>query len=789
MKNLNKYRNPVTLDIIQVVSEIKRILIASSIFMVGFAGLANAQDNNPSLGIIPAPVLLKKSIGTFMLSQQTTLLADSVMNKAVVFFQDYLLNKGMLKIKLKPNSGLIPANSIVLTSQGADKLPPDGYILLITPQKITITGRGAGLFYGIQSLIQLMPGGKAGAASLPCVEIEDYPRFKYRGLMLDVCRHFFSVEFVKRYIDLMAAYKVNNFHWHLTDDQGWRIEIKKYPKLTQVSSLRAQTVIGDFHDRTPQQYDNTPYGGFYTQDQIREVVKYASARYVNIIPEIEMPGHSEAVFAAYPELSCNPSLTTYKVAETWGIFHNIYCPSEQTFDFLQNVLTEVMDLFPGKYIHIGGDEAPKDAWKKSEFCQKLIKKLGLKDEEELQSYFIQRIEKFVNSKGRNIIGWDEILEGGLSPNATVMSWRGEAGGIAAARQNHHVIMTPGSAGLYIDQLQGKQNIEPLNNGGNAPLDKIYRYNPIPAELTSDQQKYIQGVQANLWAEYIATEKKAEYMILPRMLALSEVGWTSLSNKNFADFTNTRLPSHLAWLDKNNFNYRVPAAIGSQDTIVFGSQLNVNLTSPVNGAKIYFTIDGYPPRETDMEYTVPMHYNVPAGQYRELKTIVITPSGKRSQVTHTVMYNQLPFEAINYNGTSKGLKYRLYTGGFTSTNQLKDEAVIDSGVSLSFNTSAFKNNMKGFGLLFNGFIHIDADDVYGFSTSSANGSVLLIDNQPVVDNDGKHGLFDQGGAVPLKKGYHKITIKYFDATSSGNLKVFISATGKPKSEINPAMLFY
>jgi len=763
-----------------------KIFLPFCVLMTVAAGIVKAQDTDPDLGIIPAPVSIKKASGVFVLSQQTVILADSVNNKAVVFLNDYLQNKAMLRMQLKVNDGSGTPNSLVLTAAGTDNLPADGYRLTITPQQILIAGKGAGLFYGIQTLIQLMPAERAAVAKLPCVQIEDYPRFGYRGLMLDVGRHFFSVEFVKKYIDLMAAYKLNNFHWHLTDDQGWRIEIKKYPKLTQISSHRAQTVIGNYHDRTPQQFDNTPYGGYYTQDQIRDVVKYASDRYINIVPEIEMPGHSEAVLAAYPELSCDPSYP-YKVAETWGVFHNIYCPSDKTFSFLQDVLTEVMDLFPSKYIHIGGDEVPKDAWKKSEFCQKLMKKLGLKTEDELQSYFIQRMEKFVNSKGRSIIGWDEILEGGLSPNATVMSWRGEAGGIAAAQQNHNVIMTPGSAGLYIDHAQGKLN-EPLSIGGNEPLSKIYSYNPIPAVLTPDQQKFIIGVQANLWTEYIPTENKVEYMVLPRLLALSEVAWTPLANKNFNDFANTRLPSHLAWLDKNKFVYRVPAAIGTQDTIVFGPQLNVNLKPSVTGAKVYYTIDGYNPGETDMEYTMPMTYNVPPDQYRELKTIVITPSGKRSQVTHLTIYNKAPLQPVSYQGTVKGLKYQLFTGEFNSISQLKDAAVVDSGTVLTFNTSAFKKNIKGFGVIYNGFIRIDSDGVYGFSVASANGSSLLIDDQPVVDNDGKHGIFDQGGAVPLLKGYHKITVKYFDAGNAGSLRVFMTIPEKPKGELSPDMMY-
>jgi len=754
---------------------------------------ANAQDTGPNLGIIPAPVSVKKTSGQFILSRETKLLADSPNNKAVLFLADYLHGKKMLNIQPELTNNRNANNSLVLTSAGTDSLPAEGYRLTITPQQVIIAGKGAGLFYGIQTLIQLMPADASATVALPCVQIVDYPRFGYRGLMLDVCRHFFSVEFVKKYIDLMAAYKLNTFHWHLTDDQGWRIEIKKYPKLTEIGSQRAQTLIGNYHDRTPQQFDNTPYGGYYTQDQIRDVVKYAADRYINIIPEIEMPGHSEAALAAYPELGCDASIP-YKVSETWGVFHDVYCPSDKTFSFLQDVLTEVMALFPSKYIHIGGDEAPKDAWKKSAFCQKLIKKLGLKDdkvstkEDKLQSYFIDRMEQFVNSKGRSIIGWDEILEGGLSANATVMSWRGEAGGIAAAQQNHDVIMTPGSAGLYIDHSQGKLSDEPLTIGGNELLTKIYSYNPTPAALTPDQQKHIIGVQANLWTEYIATEAKAEYQLLPRMLALSEVAWTPLANKNYTDFADTRLPSHLAWLDRNGFDYHVPAAIGAQDTIMFGPTLNAKLRSSVDGATIYYTIDSYNPRETDLAYTTPLSYIIPPDQYRELKTIVITPTGKRSRITSTIVYNKSPLPPVNYAGTASGLKYQLYTGTFNSTDDLNTSAVVDSGVVKSFNTSVIKKNNTAFGIIFSGFIRIDSSDVYGFSTQSDDGSELLIDDIPVVKNDGKHSVIEQGGSVPLQKGYHRFTLKYFNVGTTGMLHVYLTIPGKPKGELSPDEMY-
>jgi hexosaminidase len=454
---------------------------------------------------------------------------------------------------------------------------------------------------------------------------------------LDVSRHFFSVEFIKKYLDVMAMYKLNTFHWHLTDDQGWRIEIKKYPKLTEIGSKRAQTKINRAGIDT-ELYDNMPYEGYYTQDQIREVVAYAADRFITIVPEIEMPGHAMAAIASYPEMSCDPK-KPYKVGETWGEFKDVFCPSDETFRMLNDILFEVMQLFPGKYIHIGGDECNKFAWKNSDFCKQLIADKNLKDEEGLQSYFISRIEQFVNQQGHSIIGWDEILEGGLAPNATVMSWRGEAGGIKAAQQNHDVIMTPGSGGMYFDHTQLKSPLEPLSIGGNAPLSKTYGYDPVPAELNQDQKKHVIGVQANLWTEYIATPAKAEYMLLPRMLALAEVAWTPVANKDFKNFSEQRLAHQLPRLDAAGYNYRVPVAIGASDSTMTGDKFTIELAAPVEGATIYYTLDGYNPRETDLPYTNPVKIVVPEKKTVSFKSIVITPSGKRSVVTEMKLQNK------------------------------------------------------------------------------------------------------------------------------------------------------
>lgn len=759
-----------------------------SFVLSSFLNKASAQNTDRYAGIIPAPVTLTKAAGSFTLSQQTKIFADSVNNKAVQFLMLFMHDKFMLNNQLSQSKGSNTPNSITLTSAVTDNLPAEGYRLIITPQNVTIAGKGAGLFYGIQTFIQLLPLERSGSVNLPCLTVEDYPRFGYRGLHLDVSRHFFSVEMVKKYIDLMAAYKLNNFHWHLTDDQGWRIEIKKYPKLTTVASQRAQTVIGNYHDRTPQQYDNTPYGGFYTQDQIRDVVKYAADRYINVVPEIEMPGHSTAVLAAYPEFGCDPG-KPIAVIQTWGVFKDILCPSDKTFSFLEDVLTEVMNLFPSKLIHIGGDEAPKDAWQRSAFCQQLIKKLNLKNEHGLQSYFIQRIEKFVNSKGRSIIGWDEILEGGLAPNATVMSWRGEAGGIEAAKQNHNVIMTPGSGGLYLDAAQGKSDLEPFGIGSYAPLSKTYSYNPTPAVLTPAQQKYVVGVQANIWTEYIATDAKLQYMLLPRMLALSEVAWSPLANKDYKDFSETRLPKHLAALDKAGLNYRVPTAYGASDSISIGSVLTVDLKPSVAGAKIYYSIDDYMPRETDPIYEHPVSFPIPENQYRQLQTIVVTPAGHRSVITKGTVYNKAALPPATYQPAQVGLKYKLVAGAFTSTDQINNAAVIDTGVIKGFYTTDFKKaNRNGFGIIYDGYIRIDADGKYNFSVKSYDGSTLYIDDQPVVVNDGKHSIFERGGDVVLQRGYHRFRVKYFDVGSVGTLQVYWTIPGRIKMDLTSDYLF-
>ena len=537
-------------------------LIILSLILLNLS--ATAQTN---IAIIPKPVELTQKEGTFHLNKSTIVIANSSAKHNADMLNLYLKKLYGFTLSIKNISPYQNTkNVITLGLLKPDERKKDEYNLTVDADKIAIGGASdEALFYGIQTLLQLLPANNDAnntSFEIPQLAIKDYPRFQYRGMHLDVSRHFFDVDEVKKYIDYLAYHKFNNFHWHLTDDQGWRIEIKKYPLLTSVGGFRNGTIIGH-HPGTGN--DDQHYGGFYTQQQIKDIVKYAQDRYITIIPEIEMPGHSSAAIAAYPKLSCFPDESTKvkantpwagsrsgkQVQQTWGVFEDVYCPSDYTFKFIEDVLDEVMQLFPSKYIHIGGDECPKESWKRSAFCQKLIKDKNLKDEHGLQSYFISTIEKYLNSKGRNIIGWDEILEGGLAPNATVMSWRGEDGGIAAAKQHHNVIMTPGSY-CYLDHSQTK-NEDSVTIGGYLPLDTVYSYEPVPKELNADEAKYVLGAQGNVWTEYIANNSKLEYMIFPRMSALSEVLWTPKEIRNPEDFK-ARLPVMKKRYDMWGANY-------------------------------------------------------------------------------------------------------------------------------------------------------------------------------------------------------------------------------------------
>lgn len=595
------------------------------LLLMGAVTLTSVGQTLNRYTVVPRPAQLDPRAGEFVVSRSTVIvvpLAQPELKAIVDSFVSQINRSTGLSVAVRNVSRMaLPGNLIQFLPMRDTTLGTEGYRIDATDKLVTVEAHTpTGFFYAVQTLYQLLPPAVLATnvsvptlglttLTIPACRIQDRPRYAYRGLHLDVSRHFFPVPFIKRYLDRMALHKFNNFHWHLTDDQGWRIEIKKYPKLTQVGANRRETIVGHYDDYDPPVFDAKPYGGFYTQDEVRKVVRYAATKHINVVPEIELPGHALAALAAYPELSCEPArpglAKAYQAATKWGVFTDVFCPTEKTFSFLQDVLTEVMALFPGKYIHIGGDECPKDAWRKSEFCQQLIKREGLKDEHELQSYFITRIDKFVTAKGRRIIGWDEILEGGLSPNATVMSWRGIKGGIDAARLRYDVIMTPGQF-CYLDHYQGDPALEPMGFGGILPLALVYSYNPTPTELSPAEATHILGAQGNLWTEYIATTEQVEYMVWPRAAALAEVVWTPLALKSYDDFAR-RLPTHLERLSAMNVNYARtffdPTLIAQHTP---DGKVTVSLTAnSLTPGDLRYTLDGSVPSGESPRYEQPL----------------------------------------------------------------------------------------------------------------------------------------------------------------------------------------
>jgi hexosaminidase len=581
------------------ITMIKKI---ASLFLVTIPLYSMAQH----AVIIPQPVSIQYNEGSFTIDGNTSLrfnAANKDLAAAAGFFRSCIQSVSAFNLPFNVKKG----KTIELQLGKTAAIGNEGYLLHITPASIKITAnKKAGIMYAFQTILQTLPAIRTNAPlNIPAMQVKDYPRFQWRGMHLDVSRHFFSPNLVKEYINLMATYKMNTFHWHLTDDQGWRIEIKKYPKLTSVGAWRVDQTDKVWSDR-PQAKKDEPatYGGYYTQEQIKDIIHYAADRNITIVPELDVPGHSAAAIAAYPYLSCTqqPQLPMTGGNYT-GVSSNLCPGNDSVFTFLQNVYAEVINLFPSQYIHIGGDEVDKTSWKHCPKCQARIKGMGLKNEEELQSYFIRRMEKFIVGKKRKMIGWDEILEGGLAPEATVMSWRGEAGGIAAARMNHNVVMTPGSP-VYFDQYQGDPVTEPLAIGGFNTLKKVYDYEPIPSELNPEQAKFVLGAQANLWAEYITTPAHVEYMMLPRMLALAEVVWSPKESRDWNSF-NERLQSQFRVFDQKGLHYSKGNFKVSIKPSSRNNQLFVTLSTEAYKGKVYYTLNGEQPGLQSEVYSDPI----------------------------------------------------------------------------------------------------------------------------------------------------------------------------------------
>ena len=735
----------------------------AALFLLASCGETPTQQMpyNAGINLIPNPVSLVQNEGSFKLSKNTVF---SATDPGAITVSSYFASKinqatgYQLQIGNKEAS-----NGIALIIDNTLDTNDEGYTLDVTAKGVTVKAKTAqGLFYGMQSFMQLLPAEiestKAVSGidwSVPCVSIKDEPRFKYRGVMLDPCRHFIPVENVKKHLDILALFKINRMHWHLTEDQGWRIEIKKYPKLTEVGSKRIDG-------------EGTEYGGFYTQEEIKEIVEYAADRFITIVPEIELPGHELAAIASYPELSCKGEPITPRVI--WGVEDIVMCAGkEETFQFLQDVFDEVAPLFPGEYIHIGGDECPKTSWKNCPLCQQRIRQEGLKAdknhsaEEKLQSYFVQRMEKYLAEKhGKKIIGWDEILEGGLAPTATVMSWRGEEGGIAAASMGHEVIMTPSSNGMYIDQFQGDPKIEPVSIGGYDILERVYAYNPTPDTLVAiGKEHFVQGVQTNLWSEYMYTTDLLEYRAYPRVLALSEIAWTPVARKDYKDFER-RIDNALVRLDAYDVNYHIPQPEqpnGSCNFVAFTDKasLEFKTTRPI---KMVYTIDGTEPTPESTIYTAPIEFT----ESGVLKIRSVLLSGKMSKTRTITVEKQALAPAKEVAKTTPGLVMQTTDGMFLNSSELENisewkKSVIKDLRELTNVVKSYES-MRGFkqyAAVATGYVNIPEDGVYYISSDNEE---VWIDGKLLVNNSGEVKRFSRhDSSAALSKGLHEIKVVF------------------------------
>lgn len=755
---------------------IQAIILALVLFFLLYPlGYAQKSPTQAGVSIIPKPEKMETKSSSFYLNPNTKAVVDSKFDEGLTVGEELaskLRQATGYPIELLKADGKKHRNSIVLrTSDSLAKLGNEGYLLSVNKDLVKIEALApAGLFYGVQSFYQLLPPQieTSQAAtdiswSIPCVKVEDKPRFLWRGVHLDVGRHFFTKDDVKKYIDYLAMYKMNTFHWHLTEDQGWRIEVKKYPKLTEIGAWRRETM-----------FDGIPHGGFYTQEEIREVVDYARKRFITVVPEIEMPGHSQAALASYPELSCSGG--PFRVGMEWGIIYDVYCAgNEKTFEFLQDVLSEVIDLFPSEFVHVGGDEVPKLRWQNCVKCQARIKAEGLADENELQSYFIKRIEKFLSSKGKRLVGWDEILEGGLAPNATVMSWRGIVGGIEAAKSGHDVVMTPTSH-CYFDYYQGQFD-EPKAIGGYLPIEKVYSYEPVPAELIPQEAKHILGAQANIWTEYMNDFTQVEYMLLPRMLALSEVVWSKKESRNYQDFSRRIVP-HYERLAAKGTNFRLPPPDGLGGKRAIASPKTVDITPPYPQAEVRYTLDGLEPTRESPLLSQANQIDITGSAILKARTIL--PSGRMSRVAKAA------FSLID--PEQNGLEYAYFEGSWFRLPDLAALTPVKTGRVFDTTLEPAGSRENDFALLFKGYVQIDKPGEYAFTTISDDGALIVIGDTEVVRNDGVFGIKEVSGKITLEAGKHPLEISYFQKSGGRTLEILCEGPGVEKQNLPPHWLF-
>ena len=636
--------------------------------------------------IVPMPMEISTAQQTpFLLQNGVTVCypaGNEMMKKNAEFLVGYIKEQTGIELTTKEGEG---TKGDIVLALGLANENPEAYQLKVSSDQIVISGPSeSGVFYGIQTFRKSVGVALGTDVEVPAVEINDQPRFSYRGMMLDVGRHFFTMDEIKTYIDILALHNVNRFHWHLSEDQGWRIEIKKYPKLTEIGSKRKETVIG----HNSGEYDGKPYGGFYTQEQAKEIVQYAADRYITVVPEIDLPGHMQAALSAYPEYGCTGG--PYEVWTKWGVSDNVLCAgNDAAIQFVRDVLDEITEIFPSEYIHVGGDECPKSQWAKCPKCQARIKALGLKSdkkhtkEERLQSYVINAAEQFLNSKGRQMIGWDETLEGGLAPNATVMSWRGEGGGIEAARQNHDVVMTPNTY-VYFDYYQAiDKDAEPLAIGGYLPVKTVYNYNPMPKALNQEEQKHIIGVQANVWTEYMPTFSQVEYMVLPRIAALCATQWSDQSKKNYDDFLK-RVPRLIDIYQLHGWNYATHIFDVMLDLTPNAETGTLDATArTIDNSQIYYTLDGSEPTAQSQKYTGTIKIDKPA----VLRTVAIRPTGATRITKDVIDFSKSSMKPITMLQPIN--KQYEFTGATVLIDGLKGNHNYKTGRWIAF----YKNDME------------------------------------------------------------------------------------------------
>ncbi|MBP1616452.1 MAG: exo 1 [Bacteroidetes bacterium] len=746
-------------------------LMLSTIFLSG-SSFATGKAN---ISIIPKPNQITVNDGRFVFKNEMTVKAPANSRAKALLSQKLETAAG---ITLKNSTGG-QANLLFSIRQSAE-LGQEGYRLQVTKNQIKLEAATEnGLYYAVQSLLQLLPPQIESKAKIsatwevPCVNITDAPRFSYRGVMLDCSRHFSTIEEIKKMLDVFAIYKINKFHWHLTDDQGWRIEIKRYPKLTEIGAFRME--------------DGKPYGGFYTQEQVKDILKYAAERNIEVIPEIEMPGHGLAALAAYPEYSCTGG--PFKPRTIWGVEDDVFCAgNEPTYQFLQNILDEVCALFPSKYVHVGGDECPKVRWKECPKCQAVMKSNGLKNEMELQSYFTKRIEKYLESKGKRLFGWDEILEGGIAPSATIMSWRGEQGGIEAANAGHDVVMTPGGY-VYLDHYQGDLLCEQVKIGGLSTLQNVYGYNPIPKSIAPDKAHHVLGLQGNLWQEYMYEPSQIEFQLFPRVTAIAEVGWTKLENKDLDSFIQRIDDQQIRW-DFHDVNYYIPMPEGNMNYIQFVDKVTLPFTTS-RPVKIVYTLDGSEPNAASPVYTGSLTIDKSV----TLKLRSILPQGKLSPVRIIELTKTVPYKGLQkVENLRKGMKMRyVKDGDYTAVDQLASISNWKDTVAISVNDffKFKKKEQSGGAAILDGYIYVEKDGSYILHCLADQ---FYLDGKLLIVNDKMKKNAKSDITVPLTAGYYPIKIVFLNRVYAGVVSEWMDArpTVRPVDNSNrelPTPVYY